>query len=81
VSRVTDKKSSWILIYFQTCESIYTQKIGLIKTWLSEWDQKAGEYLIKVRINLRPELTKVGTLLALPQTLDRLKKFFKGQTL
>jgi len=22
---VTDKKSSWILIYFQACKSIYTQ--------------------------------------------------------
>jgi len=28
---VTDKKSSSILIYFQTCKSIYTQSKGIIK--------------------------------------------------
>ncbi len=51
-TRVTDNKSSSILIYFWTCKSIYTQKNGLIKRWLNKLNSKEMEFLIRWRANL-----------------------------
>jgi hypothetical protein len=44
---VTDKKSSWILINFQTRKSIYTQKNGLILR-LTQWGSVTHQMTVPV---------------------------------
>ncbi len=46
---VTDKKSTWILIYFQARQSIYTQKNCFIKSSIKTNEIKGREFLIRVR--------------------------------
>ncbi len=50
VSRVTDKKSSWILIYQNTDMSIYTQMVGWLKLNEIRGLIKSKEILIQGRI-------------------------------
>jgi hypothetical protein len=45
VSKVTDKKSSWILIYYNKDARIYTQNDGMIKPkWNKGATLKVGEF-------------------------------------